>query len=55
MNEKITDEDIKFWQRHLDSNRNYSPAAITFCEQLLKLAKAVKYTQDNVIGWKAEL
>ena len=57
MSEKITDEDIKFWEDHLNLQLKHkgSLGAASFCKHLLKLAKTVKYIQDNVIGWKAEL
>lgn len=46
---KITDGDIEFWERHLQlQNKPENLPSIPFCQQLLKLAKAIKEIQETV-------
>jgi len=45
---KITNGDIEFWERHLQAqNKLHDLEYDPLCQQLLKLAKAVKEIQDQ--------
>lgn len=54
MNEEITDDDIKYFERHVKRNMGQCISIVDFCEHLLKLAKSIKWLQENVIGFKSK-